>query len=167
LPSVGTSRGILVAWKDTLFTANTISSNTFGITFCSRHNNTKWTLICVYAPCTLEGRDDFLAWFKNLNLDSASDWIILGYFNLIRKPKNRNRPGGDLNNMFKFNEAISFLGINEITLQGRKFTWSNMQPSPLLEKLDWVFTSNSWAISYPSTHMTALDMTPSDHCMRD
>jgi hypothetical protein len=62
-----------------------------------------------------------------------------------------------------FNEAISRLGLNEIVLQGRKFTWSNMQPSPLLEKLDWVFTSSSWTLSYPNTSVKALDMIPSDH----
>jgi hypothetical protein len=38
------------------------------------------------------------------------------------------------------------------------------QPSPLLEKLDWVFTTSAWATAYPSTTATALDMTPSDHC---
>jgi len=54
LPSVGTSGGILVAWKSTLFTTNTISNDAFGITveFSSKHNNNKWNLICVYAPCT-------------------------------------------------------------------------------------------------------------------
>lgn len=39
-----------------------------------------------------------------------------------------------------------------------------MQPSPLLEKLDWIFTSNSWVNSYPNTSGKALDMVPSDHC---
>jgi hypothetical protein len=38
-----------------------------------------------------------------------------------------------------------------------------MQPSPLLEKLDWAFTSSSWIISYPNTSAKALDMVPSDH----
>lgn len=64
------------------------------------------------------------------------DWMILGDFNLIRKIEDRNKPGGDLAEIFRFNAAISHLGINEIVLQGRKYTWSNMQPSPLLEKLD-------------------------------
>ena len=63
----------------------------------------------------------------------------------------------------KFNEAISALGLTEIALQGRKFTWSNMQTPPLLEKLDWIFTSSSWVLSYPNTSAKALDMTPSDH----
>lgn len=65
--------------------------------------------------------------------------------------------------MFRFNAAISCLGVTEIVLQGRKFIWSNMQPSPLLKKLDWVFTSSNWAISYPTTSVRALDMIPSDH----
>jgi len=93
-----------------------------------------------------------------------TDWMVLGDFNLIRKPEDRNKPGGDLSEMFRFNSAISALGINEIVLQGRKFTWSNMQPSHLLEKLDGVFTPNSWAISYPNTSAKTLDMVPSDHC---
>jgi len=38
--------------------------------------------------------------------------------------------------MFMFNDAISALGLIEIVLQGRKYTWSNMQPNPLLQKLD-------------------------------
>ena len=38
-----------------------------------------------------------------------------------------------------------------------------MQPSPLLEKLDQVFASESWTISYPNTTVKAFDMTPSDH----
>jgi hypothetical protein len=52
------------------------------------------------------------------------DWLILGDFNLIRRLENRNK-GGDIMEMFIFNEAINTLGLNEIVLQGRKFTSSN------------------------------------------
>lgn len=92
------------------------------------------------------------------------DWLVLGDFNLIIRPENRNKEGGNIMEMLLFNEAISAFGLNEITLQGRKYTWSNKQTSPLLEKLDWAFTSNSWALSYPDTSLTPLDMFPSDHC---
>lgn len=166
LPSVGASGGILIAWKGSLFSAVRVSHNNFALTmeFCSIHNASKWVLTCVYAPCTPEGRSSFLDWLQNVHMDPGTDWIILGDFNLIRKLEDRNKPGGDLNDIFRFNAAISLLGVNEIVLQGRKYTWSNMQPSPLLEKIDWVFTSNSWTLSYPSTTVTALDMNPSDHC---
>lgn len=163
-PSMGASGGILAAWKSSLFLVSTFS-NSFAITmdFSSTHDNTKWVLTCVYAPCTPEGRTLFLNWFKHIHMPAGTDWIILGDFNLIRKSEDRNRPGGDLADVFSFNAAISQLGITEIVLQGRKYTWSNMQPS-LLEKLDWVFTSSSWALTYPSTSVKALDMIPSDHC---
>lgn len=71
------------------------------------------------------------------------DWLLLGDFNLMRKPEDRNRDGGDIAEMFMFNNAISVLGLNEIVLQGMKYTWSNMQPNHLLEKIDWVFTSSA------------------------
>lgn len=64
--------------------------------------------------------------------------------------------------MLQSNEAISHQGWCEIPLQGRKFTWSNMQPSPLLEKIDWVFTSECWNLTFPSTSLKATDMAPSD-----
>jgi hypothetical protein len=32
-----------------------------------------------------------------------------------------------------------------------------MQPIPSLEKLDWVFTSSSWALSYLDTTVKVLD----------
>jgi hypothetical protein len=90
--------------------------------------------------------------------------MVLGDFNLIRSPENRNKPGGDISEMFKFNSVISALGLNEVNLMGRKFTWSNMQPQPLLEKIDWIFISNCWLNNFPITTAKALDMIPSHHC---
>ena len=76
-------------------------------------------------------------------MPNNTDWIVMGDFNFIRKPDDRNKPGGDINNMLLFNEAISKLGLIELPLKGRKYTWSNMQQDPLLERLDWFFTSDS------------------------
>jgi hypothetical protein len=65
--------------------------------------------------------------------------------------------------MFLFNAAISSLGLIELPLQGRKYTWSNKQVPPLLERLDWFFTSACWTLSYPTTAVSSLVMEPSDH----
>jgi hypothetical protein len=67
----------------------------------------------------------------------------VGDFNLLRKPENRNRAGGDINEMLLFNDAINHLGLIELPLYGRRFTWTNKQESPLMERLDWFFTSSS------------------------
>jgi len=38
-----------------------------------------------------------------------------------------------------------------------------MQADPLLVKLDWVFTSSSWTLSFPATHVQPLSRPTSDH----
>nr|XP_045086367.1 uncharacterized protein LOC120967116 [Aegilops tauschii subsp. strangulata] len=80
---------------------------------------------------------------------------------------NRNLPGGDLNDMFIFNEIIGHLGLLELPIKGRSYTWSNMQDDPLLEQLDWFFTSVDWISDYPMTEVLPLARTASDHvpCM--
>jgi hypothetical protein len=60
-------------------------------------------------------------------MPSSQPWLVLGDFNLIRRPENRNKPGGDPNLMMAFNEAISKLGMIELPLAGQGFTWSNKQ----------------------------------------
>lgn len=82
---------------------------------------------------------------------------------MIRKPEDRNRDGADLNEIFSFNEAIEKLGVIEIPLHGRRYTWTNKQFPPLLERLDWVFTSTSWTAKFPNTIVTTLVMEVSDH----
>jgi hypothetical protein len=39
------------------------------------------------------------------------------------------------------NDAIGHLNLIELPLKGRSYMWSNMQSEPLLELLDWFFTS--------------------------
>jgi hypothetical protein len=38
-----------------------------------------------------------------------------------------------------------------------------MQNDPLLVKLDWIFTSSAWNLSYPATHVQPLSRPLSDH----
>jgi hypothetical protein len=55
-------------------------------------------------------------------MPDEQNWIILGDFNLIRMPKNRNKHGGDPHLMLTFDEAISNLGILELPFKGQTFT---------------------------------------------
>ena len=75
---------------------------------------------------------------------------------------NRNKPGGDINNMFIFNEVIGHLGLIELPLKVIRYTWSNMQNVPL-EQIDWFFTTVSWTSCYPNTMVLPLARTNSDH----
>ena len=65
--------------------------------------------------------------------------------------------------MYLFNEAISALGLVELPLKGRRFTWSNKQLSPLLERLDWFLTSALWTVTYPNIFASSVVNETSDH----
>jgi hypothetical protein len=80
----------------------------------------------VYGPSIAEGKLNFINWLENIQMSEDLDWFLLGDFNLIRKPEDRNKPGGN-SKMFFFNKFIFKLGLVEIPLQGRKFTWSKVQ----------------------------------------
>jgi hypothetical protein len=79
----------------------------------------------------------------NLEIPADQNWLVIGDFNFIRSKENRNMSGGDINDMFFFHEVIDHLGLLELLLKGRKYTWLNKQRSPLLEQLDWFFTSTN------------------------
>jgi exonuclease III len=164
-PSVGASGGILVLWNSAVFSGSLVELQRYGVivNFTSVHSGESWNLVSVYGPCQGELRDDFVNWLYNLHIPTGSNWLLLGDFNFIRSSDNRNKPGGDVNDMFLFNEVIGQLGLLELPLKGRKYTWSNMQNQPLLEQLDWFFTSAEWISTYPNTVVLPLANTASDH----
>lgn len=165
VPSVGASGGVLTAWNSQLFsgTLRIISGFGIGVEFSSKFDDSSWTLVNIYGPCTPEGKREFIDWLKHIEIPINEDWIFMGDFNLYRCPENRNRIGADINDMFLFNSTISHMGLSKITLQGKKYTQSNMQQPPLLEKLDWVFTNNNWTLSFPEIACKVLTMEVSDH----
>ena len=91
--------------------------------------------------------------------------MLAGDFNSYRALSDRNRDGGNMNDVMIFNEIISNLGLMEIPLKGRNFTWSNMQSVPLLEQIDWVFTTPNWTCDFPNTLLLPMAIPPSDHIL--
>lgn len=164
-PTIGASGGLITCWKSSSFSGQLVFQNDFAITvkLTSKQNGSAWFLTNVYGPCTQEGRRNFLEWLESYSAHVDENWLLVGDFNLLRKPEDRNRPGGNINDMLDFNSALSSLGLVEIPLFGRKYTWTNKQSSPLLERLDWLFSSSSWTTSFPDTTAKTLVMQASDH----
>jgi hypothetical protein len=53
--------------------------------------------------------------------------------------------------------------LEENPLKGRFYSWSNKQENPLLERLDWIFTSAEWTSKYPDTMAIPLAKLSCDH----
>ena len=117
----------MVGWNSSIFSGQVLEINNFAVTilFTARHNNKPWKLSSVYGPCDGEERQMFVDWLNELQIEEEN-WMIMGDFNFYRSLENRNRAGGNINDIFIFNKVISNVGLQEIPLKGRKYTWSNM-----------------------------------------
>jgi hypothetical protein len=131
--------------------------------FTSAQNMDVWRLTTVYGPYTEPARFEFINWFNNHQISDEDSWLFWGDFNFYRSLQNRNKPRGNLADTLIFNDAIIHLGLVELQLKGRAFTWSNMQSDPLLEQLDWFFTLANWTVEYPSSEVLPMAKITSDH----
>jgi exonuclease III len=164
-PCKGASGGILVGWSSRVFLAVTIDTEIFALRMqvTSVHNLAVWNLITVYGPTREPLRTNFVSRLYSLDIALDDHCLILGDFNFYRSSSNRNRPGANTNDMLVFNDIIQHLGLIELPLKGRSYTWSNMQEQPLMQQLDWFFTSPAWTLSYPNTIVLPLAKSVSDH----
>jgi exonuclease III len=165
LPSTGNSGGSLIVWNSSKFFGHLSFQNEYAqsVEFTCKLSGEVWILTNVYAPCTSEGKMAFLNWFKHIEMPDEVKWLIVGDFNLIRSQENRNKPGGNIQEMLAFNDAISNLRLVELPLKGCKYTWTNKQHNPLLERLDWFFSSNARTTFLPNSFATGLVRDGSDH----
>jgi hypothetical protein len=114
------------------------------ISFTSTISSDNFILVNVYGPCEGQEREDFIAWLCHFDISDDSMWLFLGDFNFYRYAESRNRHGANVQDISTFNEVISYLGLIELPIKGKSFTWSNMQENPLLVQLYWFFTSIAW-----------------------
>jgi endonuclease/exonuclease/phosphatase family metal-dependent hydrolase len=62
-----------------------------------------------------------------------------------------------------FNDLFSWWSLIELNPRNKKFTWTNNQEYPILAKIDRIFISSGWEVSFPLASVKALDRLPSDH----
>lgn len=118
LPFISASGGSIILWNSSKFTGNLLFQNSFAqsVEFQCTPSGESWVLTNVYGPCTPERKLEFLRLFKEITMPDEIKWLIVGDFNLLHSPSNRNKPVGNIQEMLKFNEAISKLRISEIPL---------------------------------------------------
>lgn len=103
-----------MVWNDSIFQGQLVFQNDYAISiqFTSSHSSMDcWILTNVYGPCQPEEKTQFISWFKNIQMPEDIDCLVLGNFNFIRSPSDRNAPGGDINNMFLFGGGNQCFGF--------------------------------------------------------
>lgn len=166
LPSDGASGGIVVAWARDSWSVSTTTCRQFSVTTNlepSGSSGQSWSLAVVYGP-VLEGRKpDFLAELRSVHAASNNALLITGDFNMIYQAADKNNDRLNLSSMRRFRRTLDALGVQELYLHGRLFTWSNERRRPTLERIDRAFASVQWLEDFADHRLRSLSSDSSDH----
>uniref|UniRef100_A0A0A9CQM2 Endonuclease/exonuclease/phosphatase domain-containing protein n=1 Tax=Arundo donax TaxID=35708 RepID=A0A0A9CQM2_ARUDO len=61
------------------------------------------------------------------------------------------------------NQIINSCNLREIYMSGGKYTWSNNQVNPTMEKLDRMLINSKWELEFPLSSVRKIPRYMSDH----
>ena len=165
LPAVGSKGGVLTAWDCSSWTNTSTSNHTHSITTELQCTMSDYSIHVtnVYGPSDHRHTPAFLQELDQISLNLNEPWIAIGDFNLVRSPDEKSNCMVNQSLVSAFNDSISRLGLMEIPLLGRSFTWTNAQSPPILAKLDRALVNLQHTVAFPSTSLHALPKPTSDH----
>ena len=117
----------------------------------------------VYGAAHDKKRDKFLDELTSCCGNIKTPYVIGGDFNILRDSSDKNKPLHRSQHMDRFNNIIHSLSLREIHMGGGRFTWTNKQRHPTLEKLDRVLMSPDWEDLFPLVAVRKLVRDVSDH----
>ena len=144
LPAIGTAGGVLLGWHRERVMVSDFSRG--------RHS--------ISAKIKLVFLDELLA-FRN---GVAGPWCVCGDFNMILNVADKNNDRIDRRGLAIFRAFVNRVQLEEISLTGRRFTWSSRTDSPTLVLLDRVFVTAEWLSRFPNHLLKPLSSDCSDHC---
>lgn len=168
LPAVGSRGGILLAANADQYSVtpqpNLAGSYSLSVLITDLNDNSSWMMTRVYGPQDDAAKLMFIAEMRNLKLLCPPEWVILGDFNLISRASEKSNHNVNLRMMCAFRSAIDDLGLKELPLLDRRFTWSNERINTTLTKIDKVLFSGEWETKFPDLQLLAGSTSISDHC---
>lgn len=108
-------------------------------------------LAFVYGPAHEEGREQFLLELAQMCNGNNYPMMIGGDFNIMRFSSDKNKKFCRNKWTDLFNHVINTHELRELQFSGGKYTWSNNQQDPILEKLDRVLINKDWEKLFPLT----------------
>jgi hypothetical protein len=141
-----------------------ITNHTISAQMFDERHNFSWTFTGVYGPQGELEKKMFIRELKNLKQTTLPSWLIFGDFNLIYKEEDKNN--GRLNRrlMLRFRRALNHMGVKEIYLSGRKYTWTNSQQTPTMSRIDRAFCTPQWEQQFPDPILQPMSSSVSDQC---
>lgn len=88
---------------------------------------------------------EFIRELRSIHSLVDSPWALLGDFNLVRWYVDRSADLRSYGLMCAFNDLVRDLGLMDVELSNRSYTWSSKRPQPVFSRLDRIFLSPHWA----------------------
>ncbi len=126
-------------------------------------DGTVFTLSNIYGPTFTALKGSFFQELRDIGNRVVGVWAMLGDFNLLLSLSDKNGPPSSVSNILAFRNAISSIGLFDLPLSNRSFTWTNGRPTPMLERLDRALLSQDWLLHFPRSTLRALPRPTSDH----
>ncbi|CAN6206900.1 unnamed protein product [Urochloa humidicola] len=160
-----TRGGLVTAWNSrTLLMTSFVSRQcTLTSIFSSTVSGSSFTVTNVYAPADHRDSIAFLEDLEEVAAHVHGHWILMGDFNLTRGGDENSNGNANPQLVEAFNDCINRMGLFDLPLLDRLFTWSNHRANPTLARLDRVFFNVAMNTSYPSSTLTSLPKLTSDH----
>nr|CAD1823673.1 unnamed protein product [Ananas comosus var. bracteatus] len=165
LDAVGTKGGLLTAWNPSLFECLEDWGGSFSLNVVlkRKRDGSVFMLSNIYGPTCASLKAAFFRELRYLGQRSRGVWAAMGDFNALLSLHDKNGPLLSTNDILQFREVVSDLGLVDLPLRNKSYTWTNGRRNPTLECLDRTFISQDWLLSFPNSFLSALPRPRSDH----
>lgn len=124
LPAIGSSGGILMAWKPNIIKKIDIRMGAFSISMqlVEISEGVEWLFIGVYGPPTVKNRGAFWEELRDIRKAWNGPWVVSGDFNVIRLVNEKHPVGVRTRSMKDFNEFIQNHSLRDSSLSNANYT---------------------------------------------
>lgn len=163
--ATGSAGGLLCCWNKTEYDGKALHTGNYSISveLTCKLTGFSWMISNIYGPHREQERSLLFSELDALRTQNTLPWILIGDFNATRFSADRNTAAASQNTSKQLNKFVNRHSLVEIKLSGRQYTWSNLRDNPVLAKLDRCFTSIEWLQHFPTTNLSALTRSTSDH----
>lgn len=123
-------------------------------------------IVNVYSPCNIAGKRAPWEELKVLRGNNSNyPWCVAGDFNTVRSANERRGASLQIVNreMLEFNSFIDDMGLNDLPLIGRKYTWY-ISDGRCMSRIDRFLLSDEWISTWHDLSQWGMDRSVSDHC---
>ncbi|XP_031117628.1 uncharacterized protein LOC116021122 [Ipomoea triloba] len=165
--AIGHRGGLALLWMNSVEVEVTaFSSNFIDVQLALDVGKPYWRFTGFYGLPERHRRRESWQLLRSLATHSNLPWVIMGDFNdLLNQADKRGRLPHPEWLITGFREAVNDCGLRELPFDGHQFTWewSRGTANMVEEKLDRIFTIESWLSLYDGAQASSLICPYSDH----